>query len=171
MAVPSQPPALPSDVLQRVVTIARLDGWSVVGIATVGTIVAAVMGDRTGALIGAGVAAAGGLELAGVRALGRGRAGGVNALVASQLMLLLLIWGYAGLRLWAGTDALVDQVLTPERVARIAGLGVDTRLLDELLRRTLPLTYGVIVLATLGYQGGLALFYHRKRGSIGTALG
>lgn len=170
MTTKSQPPPLPTDVLQRVVTIARLDGLSVVGIATLGVIVAAAMGDRTGTLIGAGVAAAGCVELAGVRALRQSRAGGVNALVASQLMLLLLIWSYVGLRLWSGTDAMINQVLTPERLARIARLGVDTRLLDELLRRTLPLTYGVIALATLGYQGGLALFYHHKRGAIRAAI-
>ncbi|MFH1496313.1 MAG: hypothetical protein ABII82_00680 [Verrucomicrobiota bacterium] len=171
MVAPVQPPPLPASVLQRVLTIARLDGLSVVGVAAAGSGLAAIMGDPTGTVVGGGVVLAGMLELAGVRSLKNGRVGGVDRLVASQLLLLALIWSYVGARLWQGTDTMVARLLTPDRLAQLAGWGVDTGRLLDLVHLTLPITYGVIVLATLAYQGGLALFYHRQRGAIRSALG
>lgn len=167
MVATPQPPPLPAIVFQRVLNIARIDGLSVVCVAFLGTLVAVIAGDPLGGVIGTGVVTAGVIELAGAKALKDGRMGGINALVSSQLMLLLLIWTYVGFRLWLGTDTMTARLLSPERLRQLAELGIDTGLLVDLFQRMLPITYGIIVVATLAYQGGLALFYHRQRATIG----
>ena len=70
-----QPPLLPDEVFMRVYRLARRDGFSVLIIASVFALFAAIMGDMSGALIGLSVAGAGALELQGCHLLREGADG------------------------------------------------------------------------------------------------
>lgn len=164
----SSPPPLPPAVLQRVLSIAQLDGITVTVVAGLGLVVAGGMRDITGLSVAAMILLAGLIELLGVRKLRRRDLRGLNLLVRSQLLLLLVIWGYVGLQLLRGSGAILDTVLTPDRMHQLARLGVDSRQLKELIRQLLPMTYIVVALATLVYQGGLAWWYRRQRRIIQT---
>src|SRR3954468_14773234 len=67
-----QPPLLPIETLTRVHRVARFDGLSVVLIASIGAIFAAIGKDQTGAFIGLLVAGAGAMELHGASMLRAG---------------------------------------------------------------------------------------------------
>ena len=166
----SRPPPLPPVVLQRVLVIASLDGKSVVALAGLGTIAAAVWGDVGATVAGGLIFAAGWLELRGVGLLRRRESRGVDLLVFSQLALLAVIWGYVAHRLVAGSSEVLDAVLTPERLHELARRGVDTDLLKTLIRRIMPVAYGAVALVSLAYQGGMAWFFHRQRRAIQAAL-
>jgi hypothetical protein len=76
MKTPPLPPK-PVDPVRRVTRIALFDGWSVVIVAGLGGLLAAAMGDFTGAVIGVMVAGAGLMELHGVTLLRRSEASGL----------------------------------------------------------------------------------------------
>lgn len=166
----SRPPPLPSATLKRVLAVAKLDGITVVSLAGLGMLVSVISGDTSGVVVAGLIVMAGAVELTGVRQLRRRRPTGLRLLVASQLMLLLCIWGYVALRLWAGADEMVDMALTPDRLNLLRQAGVDISLLKEMIHRMLPMAYGIIALATLGYQGGMAWYYQRQTNAIATAI-
>lgn len=151
-------------------TIAKLDGLSVIMIAGLAAVISAAFGDLFGAVIGSLVCLAGFIELTGVKKLRQKNPGGINNLICSQLFLLLVIWCYVGIRLLTRDDSTTNALLTPERTGQLSQLGVDTHLLAKQLKLLIPLVYIVVALVTLAYQGGLAFFYYRKKASIEAAL-
>ena len=66
------PPLLPEETLARVLHIARLDGWSVLGVAGLFALLAASIGDLRGAVVGVIIAGAGAGGLHGVALLRHG---------------------------------------------------------------------------------------------------
>jgi hypothetical protein len=170
------PPPLPATVLQRVLAIARADGWSVVVVATLGGLYAATLGNGADVAAAGLVAAAGAAELHGRNRLIRGHANGTNWLIGAQSALLAAIWTYAGWRwrffdpddLWAQLPAFAQAEF--DRQIRAAGL------IPELDRSSLlewmnTLTCLLLAVLSLLYQGGLAAYYLAQRRSIAEALG
>jgi hypothetical protein len=174
--MPATPPVLPEKALQRVLAIARVDGWSIVVVAGLSGLVSLVQGGWFGAATGFLITLAGMGELHGRRLLLRREARGANWLIGGQLFLLAVIWTYAWYRwryfdpaaLWAELPALAQAEIDRQLYAA----GLDPTLDRPLLLQMMNLLACVILaFVTLLYQGGLALYYARQRERIRQALG
>jgi hypothetical protein len=174
--MPAIPPVLPEKALHRVLAIARGDGWSIVIVAALGSLVSLVQGGWFGALSGLLVVLCGLGELHGRRLLLRHEIRGVNWLVGAQLFLLAVIWIYAWYRwryfdpaaIWAEMPAFVRTEL--DRQMLVAGLEPEFDR-PPLLRMMNVLVCAILMFVTLLYQGGLALYYARQRERVRQALG
>lgn len=172
---PTTPPPLPNAVLRRVLAVARFDGWSFALVSGVLAVWAAVSRDFLGAFVGALVCAGGIGELTGARRLARGDIRGTSWLVGSQLFILASILGYFAFRL-THVDLTPLHALFREMMKNPAfravwsnyeDIGVTE---DWLLSTTYQLSCIVIPFVTLIYQGGLAVFYARRREVLKKAL-
>jgi hypothetical protein len=161
------PPFLPEETLRRVLRVARLDGLSVAFVAGVFALISALAGDGIGAITGLLVAGAGAIELHGASLLVHHDARGMKWLVNSQLVLLLTVLGYCALHLThsplpdlpSEVDVLIQQDADQ--------LGMTKQGFLQLFNRML---YGGVAGATLLYQGGMALYYWRRREAVARAL-
>ena len=161
------PPLLPGEVLRRVLRVARFNGTSVLTVAAIFGLAAAMAHDQVDTVIGVLVAGTGALELHGLGLLRHGQDRGVGWLVGSQLALLAVILGYVLLRLGHVDVAPMRPFLTADQLRVIAQSGLTT---DEFLRMIYRLTYAVVGAVSVLYQGGLAFYYLRRRGPVGRAL-
>jgi hypothetical protein len=162
-----QPPLLPTETLRRVLRLARVDGLGVLVIAGFFALVSAAAGDYFGAVVGLLVAGAGAVELHGAALLRVGEPRGMSWLVGSQLYLMCAVIAYCGLRLWH-----VD--LTPLRAAVTEEMKESLDLagytVDQFLTMVYKLTYTCVAVVTFFYQGGMALYYGRRRAAVTKAL-
>lgn len=161
------PPLLPEETLYRVLRLARFNGLSVLVIAGFFSLVSAAGHDVPGAIVGVLVAGAGAFELHGVSLLRNGYARGTTWLVWSQLYLLAVVLVYVALRLTHVDIEPMRQILTEEQreTISISGMGED-----QFLRTIYTISSVVFGVVTFFYQGGMALYYHRRRAAIATAL-
>ena len=162
------PPLLPEETLARVLRVARLDGSSVLVIAGVFALISALAGDKIGAVVGLLVAGAGAVELHGATLLDHGEPRGLRWLVSSQLVLLFTVLGYCAVQLVRArlpeippdVDALLQESADQLGMTKDAyALLVFNRIL-----------YIAVAAVTLIYQGGMTLYYFRRRGPITRAL-
>lgn len=146
---------------------ATTDGITVLAIAGFLALASASTGDFVGAGIGLLVAAAGAIELHGAGLLRAGDPRGMNWLLASQPYLLVILLGYCGLRLMSFDPAALRQALTTEMRESIAQAGYRE---DEFIRVVYRLTYGLLAAGALLFQGGMALYYWRRRAAVSAAV-
>lgn len=99
---------------QRILTISRLNGWCVAVVAALGSLIALVLGDLLGTVLGLLAVASGWMELRGNHKLRQRNAGGMSWLVRSQLFLLAVILAYCGSRLGSYNQDTLRGQLTPE---------------------------------------------------------
>ncbi len=161
------PPLLPEETLARVERLARLDGISVLALGGVFALLAATAHEVALATIGLLAAGAGAIELHGVSLLRAGEERGMRWLIASQPLLLLVLWGYCGLRL--------TQFQMPELPDGVAGLAAASAAqwnlgVEDYFRLLNALTVGVVAVVALAYQGGMTLYYWRRREPVARAL-
>ena len=161
------PPLLPEEIYQRVVRLARFDGLSIVVVTSVCAVLAASVGDRIGAGIGVLVAGAGAVELHGVSLLRHGDARGMTWLVNSQGLVMLSLLGYCALRLAHPQLEPLRATVTDDMKQQLELIGWSV---DHFLGLVYRFTYFAVALATILYQGGMALYYFRRRGPVATAL-
>jgi hypothetical protein len=128
------------------------------------------MGERGGALIGLVVAGAGAVELHGAGLLGRGNPRGLRWLVGSQLYLLAAILGYVALRLVSYDPALINLVLTDSLRQRYLDAGLQPEEMDLVVKWSYYLTYVIVGMLTVVYQGLMLRFYLRSWSDVQTAL-
>ena len=64
----------------------------------------------------------------------------------------------------------MGQLLNAEARAEFAALGLSEEQIVPMLRRSYIGLYVMVGLVSLVYQGGMALYYHRRRDSIRRAL-
>ncbi len=161
------PPLLPEETLIRVMRLARLDGTSVLALGGVFSLLAATSHEVPLAAVGLLAAGAGAIELHGVSLLRSGEARGMNWLIASQPFLLLVLWTYCGLRL-----AHFEMPELPGGTAELAAVSAAQWQLtvEEYLRRLNAITVGIVALVGLAYQGGMTLYYWRRREPVAQAL-
>ncbi len=180
MTAPQPTPA--QKALQRVKTVAWLDGWSLIVIAGLGFLVALLMVEPLGGAIGLMILTAGVMELRGRRALQRRNPEGMKLLTRSQLFVLTVILVYCA-RCIGSFDAgyLKDQAIPELRQLLTAWFGMS---LDEFLqqagltvnelvplaKKAVWLLYGTVAGVSLLYQGGLTLYYRSKIGLVTEAL-
>lgn len=161
------PPLLPEETLPRVLRTANTDGISVMAIAGFLALASAAGGDFHGAAIGLLVAAAGAIELHGAGLLRAGVARGMNWLLFSQPYLVVVLVGYAALRLYAYDPTLLREAMTPQMRASLAQQGWDEA---SFLHFVYTTTYVGLAIGTVLFQGGMALYYWRRRHAVVGAL-
>lgn len=162
------PPLLPEETFRRVIRLARLDGLTVLALGSFFALLSGGMGDFAGAIIGLLVAGAGAVELHGISLLQHFERRGVNWLVGSQLFLIVAILAYCGMRLTHFTIPPLPDEVMPLIDASAAQFDM-TR--EGYLRFIYQLSYTLVAIGTLAYQGGMAIYYHRRRGAVAKALG
>jgi hypothetical protein len=162
-----RPPLLPAHALRRVTHIARLDGLGVLTIAGLFALASALLRDEVGTVIGLVVAGAGAIELHGVALLRHGAERGMRWLVGSQLLLLVVVLGYVVLRLWHVDITMMRPLLSDQQQKVIVESGLSV---DQFLRLIYKTTYILVGVATLLYQGGLTIYYQRRRTAVAAAL-
>ena len=161
------PPLLPAEVLRRVLRIARLEGTAVLAFAGLCAVLSAGVGDYVGAAIGVIIAGAGVFELHGATLLRAGWPNGINWLVGSQLYLLASILAYCTLRLSHLEIPPIPDDVRPllEPLAQQFDMTVQ-----EYLTWWYRGLFALVALLTVIYQSGMALYYHRRRTAVTTAL-
>ena len=156
--------------LGRVLWISALDGWSISLFAGLCTLISLLMGEWIGVTVGALVTTAGVIELRGRRRLLTGDAGGITLLVRAQMMILAVIWLYAFENLLAFDEAAMMAAITPEMRNALSQAGVSVEDFRPLLKPVYYTLYLTVIAVTLLFQGGLALYYHSRRGKVAAAL-
>jgi hypothetical protein len=162
-----KPPLLPSEILRRLLRVARFDGMSVLGVAGAFALISAASRDVSGAVIGLMVAAAGAIELHGVTLLRGGRGAGMRWLVGSQLYLLAVMLGYSALRLSNPDIASIRPIVNADLAEQIQAAGMSV---DQFLLEFLRLVYVAVAAASLLYQGGMTIYYLRRRAAAEMAI-
>ncbi len=168
MPAPTLSPAEIS--LQRVLTVSRLNGWSVIVLSALGSLLVLAIGDLLSTLIGLLVLAAGLLEVHGHRQLQQRDPAGLTLLVRSQLFLLAVMLVYCAGRLGSFDADTALASLTPDMEVILAEAGLDKSSLLPLVRTAFFALYSAVAAITLIYQGGLALFYRSKIKPVTEAL-
>jgi hypothetical protein len=167
-----KPEPSPADTLRRVIKVARFNGMiAVLPVASLCALVALVMGDLIGAIVGLLVAAAGWIEWHGAKLLQRGQARGIDWLVRSQLYLLSIILLYVMRQMLSYDPEYVRSLITPEMNQMFQSAGLNVQQVMPMVRTFFYTMYGSFALIALFYQGGLALYYKRRATKIRTALG
>jgi len=161
------PPLLPEETLHRVLRVANLDGLSVMAVAGLLALAAASVGDYNGAGVGLLVAAAGAIELHGAGLLRSGEVRGMKWLVASQPYLLAVLLGYSAIRLWSHDTTELQAVMTSDLRNSLEASGFSE---EEFLRKFYTTVYVVLAIGTLIFQGGMTLYYVRRRTAVAAAL-
>jgi hypothetical protein len=161
------PPLLPEEAFARVLRLARFDGLGVLFVAGLFAILSALAGDRAGAIIGLLIAGAGAIELHGATLLVHGQSRGMRWLVISQLYLMVTILGYCEYRVLNVDLSLLRAAVTSEMKAQITSVGWTV---DEFVQFAYRLTWFVLAVVTVLYQGGMAIYYVRRRKAVARAL-
>jgi hypothetical protein len=156
--------------LRRVLFVSALDGWSVAFVAGFSTLLSLLFSGWIGVVIGALITAGGIIELRGRNRLMRGDAGGMSALVCAQLIILGTFWIYSAGNLLAYDEAAIMAQITPDIREAMSQLGVTVADLQAMMKPVFFGFYLVIMLVTLLFQGGLALYYHSRRAKVAAAL-
>ena len=164
------PKRSPQDVLKRVRRIAAVNGWSVAVFSGLCTLISLLTGAAGGAAVGLMVTLGGVMELRGHRMLGRRLPDGMSWLVRGQLVVLGTIWIYAVSRLASFDPELAMGNMTAEMEQLLAESGVMMSDVLPLVKIAFYAIYITVLLVTLIYQGGLALYYRSRTAVVTEAL-
>jgi pyrimidine-nucleoside phosphorylase len=165
------PAPTPADkALSRVLKLARFNGWSVAIIAGVCALASLAFGDLMGCLVGVLAVSAGAMEIRGYRLLKKRDATGLKWAIRAELWLLTVIAVYAVTRLASFDPEAAMGNLTPEMKSMLKEAGVDTTEILPMVRLMFHLIYGGVLVLTIIYQGGLALFYRRRTALVTEAI-
>ena len=156
--------------LKRVLGMSRINGWGVVIFAVLGTLIALLMGDLSSVGVGVLVTIGGWMEVHGHHLLKRRNPDGMKWLVRSQLFLLAVILVYCAGRLGSFDGEGAMGNLTPDMEAVLQEAGIAKGDILPLVRLAFFATYASFAIATLIYQGGLAIYYRSKVDAVVTAL-
>lgn len=157
------PPLLPSETLARVLRVAKFDGTTVFVLSGLFAVMTASGGEMRFAVIGLLAAGAGAIELHGAGLLGHGDRRGINWLIASQPVLLAIIYIYCALRMSQFDIPPIPESRQVEFDQAASQLGMSTEELQRVVYRFTIQT--VAVVATL-FQGWMLIYYLRRRRAV-----
>jgi hypothetical protein len=163
-------PSPEEKIYRRVLFVAGFDGWSVVAVAGLGTLLSVLFGSLNGILIGLLLIGAGAMELHGRRLLRRRDAGGMRWLVRAQLFLLSVILVYCASRLGSFDAETAMGNMTPDMEAALTEAGLNKADIVPLVHMTFVATYSILAIISLLFQGGLSLYYRSRIGRVTAAL-
>jgi hypothetical protein len=163
-------PAPQGKTLKRVLTVSRLNGWSVVVIAALGALLSLALGDLLGMFIGLLAVGSGWMEVRGHGKLVRRDPDGMRLLVRSQLFLLAVVLVYCASRLGSYDQETMLANLTPDMEALLQEAGIAKADIIPLVRMAFFGLYGSVALTCVIYQGGLALYYRSRVKIVSEAL-
>ena len=170
----------PEETLRRVLKVSRLNGWSVAIFAAFCVLVALVFVNPEGIFVSTIVLASGAMEVWGNRMLHRRKADGMKWLIRAQFLLLGVIAVYA-----VESAASFDADGFQQRVQEVRKIvtsfdinlddvlrqyGIDPAKVGIFAQKLNWLIYGSVMLTTLLYQGGLALFYRHRIEAVEAAI-
>ena len=92
---------------------------------------------------------------------------GMRWLVSAQLYLMALILSYAAARFARPDIGPLRAVVTEELAEQIRMAGMTV---DQMLVQLVRVVYGGVAAATLLYQGGMILYYLRRRAAVAEAI-
>jgi hypothetical protein len=160
----------PDEVLRRVLRLSSVNGMSVAIFAGLCALASLVFGDWLGAGVGLLVSYGGFTEVRGRNKLRKRDADGMRLLVRAQWMVLGVIWVYAASRIGSFDAMLALENQTPEMRQILTEAGIETAQLITLVKVFFYVFYSVVMLVTLIYQGGLALYYKHRTPMVQAAL-
>ncbi len=163
-------PTPPEKVLQRVLLVSAIDGWSIVAVAALGALLTLLLGDLPGVGVGLLVLAAGVTELRGRHRLQRRDPAGMKLLVRAQLFLLGVILVYCVSRLGSFDGETAMASLTPEMEVALKEAGLERADVLPLVQTVFYAVYGTVAFVSVIFQGGLALYYRSRTGAVSAAL-
>ena len=88
----------------------------------------------------------------------------------AQLFLLSVILVYCASRLGSFDAETAMGNLTPDMEAALTEAGLNKADIVPLVHMTFVATYSILAIISLGFQGGLALYYRSRIGRITAAL-
>ncbi len=154
--------------LARAVRTARGSAITMLVIAGLGFFVSLIFPSWIGFVMVAGIGVLGGVEYAGAGRLRRGQRDAAAFLAKNQLVFLGLITAYCVYQMLTaarGGGGLL--AVSPEfqgQLAQLQGYGQDLqRQLDFWMPIITYGVYGLVILASIAAQGGLALYYYTRR--------
>jgi hypothetical protein len=170
-----QPPLLPDQVLVRVHGLARRNGWSIVLVSGLAALMSAAGRDPLNAFLGLLAAGCGAMEVHGAGLLRYGDERGTKWLIRAELFLLLVILAYCAIRLVhpnlaemrAAFHASLELPGMREKWQEIERLGMTEDLYVNLMNRLVAVVFAFV---SIIYQGGMALYYARRRNAVTLAL-
>lgn len=165
-----QPPILASEVLRHVLRVARFDGVTVLCLAGFFALVSAGSGDVSGAAFGLLIAAAGAVELHGMGLIRSADRRGMSWLIGSQLYLMSVVLGYVGYRVANPDSDPIVRIAKTALTEQIRQAGLDPVQFMAEFPRELRLLYLAVAGLTVLYQGGMAIYYMRRRGAVEAAI-
>jgi hypothetical protein len=166
-----KPPLPPTEILRRVIRVARFDGMGVLALSGGFALVSASWRDVSGSVFGLLIAAAGAVELNGAALLRSGRGNGMRWLISSQLYLLVTILAYVSIGFakpnvdWMLPYMTGDAALPIQQAAKQYGLTVRQILVDSMREM-----FALVAILTLIYQGGMTIYYLRRRKAVELAI-
>jgi hypothetical protein len=162
-----QPPLLPAVTLARVLRLAKFDGMGALVLGGLFALSAAAGRHFPFTAIGLLAAGAGAVELHGAALLRQGERRGVNWLVASQPFLLATILIYCAIRFSTNDASSIPESMQGLIAASAAQWDMSVESYVRLLNR---ITVACVALVSIGFQGGMAWYYLRRRRPIEQAL-
>lgn len=130
-------------------------------------LIAAAARDFPFATIGLLASGAGAVELHGAALLRQGEPRGMRWLIASQPFLLLVILSYCALRLWMIELPPVPEAFQSIFAASAQQWGMSVEEYQRALNRITALAVATVA---VGFQGGMMLYYVRRREPVYRAL-
>ena len=165
-----KPPPLPTEILSKVIRVAGLDGRMVLWISGAFALISAAGHFSLGAITGLAAAGTGAMEVQGASMLSRTDARGLDWAIRAQLLMLLTILSYCVARLVTFDPVFIRSQITPEIQNYLTqqGLSIDQGI--DLLRQFWIFGYIIVAVVSVIYQGGMAIYYARRRRAIDQAL-
>jgi hypothetical protein len=162
------PPLLPTEVLRRVLRVARFHGTSVLAISGACALISAWCHDPTDTVAGLLIAAAGAIELHGAGLIHNGFHRGINWLIASHVYLMGSVLGYVSWRLNHVDLSIMAPLATDDVRQQFESLYhlTDT----EFLHLAYMGFFQLIGVLTMVYTGGMMIYYASRRARMITAL-
>jgi hypothetical protein len=158
--------SIPEPKLSRVLTLSLMDGWCMTLFSGFCMSMSLLLGQWSGAAVGAIVMSCGITTLLNRKRLIRGDAGGMVWLLRAQLVVLTIVFLFVLENLLAFDAAALMAHLTPEMRSVLDQYGVSVADLEPLLKPVYFSSYILVMTGTLLFQGGLALFYQTRRGQV-----